>query len=124
MLGFILKSMGFLRIIRTDKTSINSLLSRYKIEKILISDGIILDKTILNYDVKIQRILTPYQLENILINSHEESFLIVISTLTLESWDTMELSVVSELIRRMAVSGKGMIINLIGPETLNCEMIQ
>ena len=116
--------MGFLRIIRTDKTSINSLLSRYKIEKILISDGIILDKTILNYDVKIQRILTPYQLENILINSHEESFLIVISTLTLESWDTMELSVVSELIRRMAVSGKGMIINLIGPETLNCEMIQ
>ncbi|KPV46138.1 MULTISPECIES: hypothetical protein [Acidiplasma] len=116
--------MGFLRIIKTDRSSINSLLSRYKIGKILISDGIILDKTVLNYDVKIQRILTPYQLENILINSHEGSFLIVISTITLESWDTMELSVVSDLIRRMVAYGNDIVINLAGPETLNCEMIQ
>ncbi|MEM0140356.1 MAG: hypothetical protein QXZ44_07105 [Ferroplasma sp.] len=114
--------MAILKIFRTTENYITELLSNYSVDRLLISDGIILGKEITGFDVKIQRVLTPYQLENILISSSERMYYIVISSDIFDSWTLLEVHELYYIMEQKKYNGSSIILELYGRKTVN-EML-
>ncbi len=92
---------GKIKILKNDDTPYK-ILDGDKIDLLLISDGIKLNKNILNYDIKIQRILTPYQLLRTVSVSAYGNYYIIIESKIFDSWKLMIIQEIYNIIKMRA----------------------
>ena len=78
------------------------ILDRNEMDLFLISDGIRLNKNTLKYSVKIQRILTPYQLLRTISLSTYDNYYIVIESRIFDSWKLMIIQEIYNIIKMRA----------------------
>ncbi len=105
--------------IRSGSFDILSEITHYAPTKLLISDGIILEKNILNCSIKIQRIMTPYQLNRIIIEGGIEKYLIFISSFVLDSWSLPVVDELNFVMKQSTYNGNTIIFDIVGSKTIN-----
>jgi len=111
--------MKYFRIIEIENVDVSSEIAKYKSTKLLISDGVRLGRNIMHYDIKIQRILTPYQLERIIIDGGIERYLILISSSVFDSWSLIVIDELSFIMEQAAYNGNMIIFEIVGYKTVN-----
>ena len=111
--------MGYFRAVNRKNIDINEEIEKYDATRILISDGIRITRGILKYSVKIQRILTPYQLERIIAENNMERYVIVISSLIFDSWSLNVMDDLHTVIEKSVHNGSTIILEIVGKETVN-----
>ncbi|HLH86487.1 MAG TPA: hypothetical protein VKU79_06475 [Thermoplasmataceae archaeon] len=122
---------GTLRIFRTDTFMpavaaqvINATWSEAETLHVLVSDGIMFDpRTIIPADrmekVMVQRILTSYQLEKILMDSDNFPFYICVSSSTISSWKLQSIEAINEIMRiKSYYHGCRITFHIVGPPGL------
>ncbi|ARD83940.1 hypothetical protein [Ferroplasma acidiphilum] len=109
--------------IRSGSFDILREITHYMPTKLLISDGIMLEKNILNFNVKIQRIMTPYQLNRIVIESGIEKYLILISSFVLDSWGLSVIGEINYVMEQSVYNGSAVIFDIVGSKTVNEEFM-
>ncbi len=111
--------MGYFKVINRENIHINEEIEIYGATRILISDGIRIDREILKYRIKIQRVLTPYQLEKIMIESSMEQYIIIISSFIFDSWSLNIINDLHIVIDKSICNGSTVILEIVGKETVN-----
>ncbi len=111
--------MGYFKVINRENIRINEEIEKYGITRALISDGIRIDRGILKYHVKIQRILTPYQLERILVENSIERYIIIISSFIFDSWSMNVIDELHTVIDKSVYNSSTVILEIVGKETVN-----
>ncbi|WMT51597.1 MAG: hypothetical protein RE471_01640 [Ferroplasma sp.] len=111
--------MRHFRVINRRDIDINREIEKYSATRILISDGIRVDRGILKYSVKIQRILTPYQLERIIAKNSMERYVIIISSAIFDSWSLNVVDDIQTVIEKSAYNGSTIVLEIVGGETVN-----
>jgi len=110
--------MGYLSI-RSGSFDILSEIKHYAPTRLLISDGIMLEKNILNFSIKIQRIMTPYQLNRIIIEGDIENYLIFISSFVIDSWSLAAIGELNYVMEQSTYNGNTIIFDIVGSKTVN-----
>ncbi len=93
---------GHLEIFQTpkiDENRLKGLLKKYDESHFLISDGIIIDFRDWNYNIRIQRILTVYQLKRILIEGDDKPFIISATSEIVNSWPMRDMVSLGEIMK-------------------------
>ncbi len=114
--------MAFIKLIRSCTNCIYPILSNYDVDRLLISDGIILEDNVKEFDFKIQRVLTSYQLENIIMKSNERIYFIVISSQIFDSWALLQVHELYYVMDQKRSNGSSIIFEICGNKTVN-EML-
>ncbi len=111
--------MGYFKVVNRGNIRINEEIEKYGITRALISDGVRINRGILKYRIKIQRILTPYQLERIIIENSMERYIIIISSPIFDSWSMNVIDDLHIVIDKSVYNGSTIILEIIGKETVN-----
>jgi hypothetical protein len=111
--------MGYFKVVNRENIDINAEIEKYGTTRVLISDGIRIDRGILKYSVKIQRVLTPYQLEKIIAENSMERYIIIISSFIFDSWSLNVLDDLYTVIDKSVCNGSTVILEIVGTETVN-----
>jgi hypothetical protein len=115
--------MGNFSISEMNSIDIISEIRRCNPSRLLISDGIILEKIILDYDLKIQRIMTSYQLNKIIMDGNIESYLILISSTVFDAWSLIAIEELNYIMGIAAYNGSTIMLDIVGAKTVNAEFM-
>ncbi|WP_337860960.1 hypothetical protein [Ferroplasma sp.] len=107
-----------------ENIDIKSEIRYYNPTKLLISDGIMLERNILDCNIKIQRVMTPYQLNRILIEGNIERYLILISSFIFDAWGLMVVEELNYVMDQAAYNGSAIVLDIIGTKTVNAEFMR
>ncbi len=94
--------IGHLEVFQTpkiDENRLKDLLEKYYSSHFLISDGIMIDFRGWNFNTKIQRILTVYQLKRILMEADDMPFIISVAAEIVNSWPVKDIVSLSEIMQ-------------------------